>query len=363
MKSKTLKLTVTFLCVCAVIFCSLSAITYGFDPQNVYRWNEHGVRYYNETYSAAGAVKYYDYDTVFIGSSLFQNLDAERIAGLYGCKPLKLTAGAMIPEELLYLYKQVQQTGKVNSYVLNIDLHRLASSAEVRPDCGRFPDYMFNAGGISQLKYLLGYETWFRFIPVDFVMSAARALHISLPQSFENLLDSATDINTMSEWENENAPGKDAVLTEYRAGYRGFNEGDSLDYVDDPLKNAEDLMLNILDGMDENDTVTIVLPPCSSLYWADKNAEEFDALTAMRGRIAEIADEHSNIKLLDFQATEQTTNLDFYYDQVHFNKELQMLIEDALMSDEYLADTVRVNANSEIIRQNAAIMQAEAADF
>ncbi len=353
MKNKPVKLTVTFLCVCAVIFGSLSLAAYCFDPQNVYRWNEKGKRYFNPTYSAAGAVEHYDYDAVFIGSSLFQNLDAEHLAKLFDCKPIKLTIGAMIPEEMLYLYSCTQDTNKAKTFVLNVDLHRLAASVSVRPDCGRFPDFMFNAGGISQFKYLLGYETWFRFMPIDLAMSAAELFEISLPASVESMFDNATDINEMCEWENENPPGRDKVIADYLEGYKGFNEGDKITYVDNPLKNVEDLLDCILAKLDPDETVTIVLPPCSSLYWADKNPEQLDALLAMRQRFAEITDGYSNIRLIDLQAIEQTTNLDLYYDNVHFCKEVQTFVENALVTDDYLADTAKVNANSKTVRQNA----------
>ena len=42
----------------------------------------------------------------------------------------------------------------------------------------RFPDYLMDDNPWNDYRYLLGYETWMRFIPIDIALSGAKALEI-----------------------------------------------------------------------------------------------------------------------------------------------------------------------------------------
>ncbi len=363
MKSSIPKFTLCFLCVCLVLAGSLSLAAFCYDPQNVYRWSDKGCRYFNPTYSAAGAVQNYDYDLTIIGSSMVQNFNAEHISSLLGCKPLKLTIGAMTPNELLFLYNCAQQRGCAKRYVINLDLHRVAAAESIGADSGRFPAYMFSPNGISQFKYLLGYETWFRFIPLDCVLNFTELTGINLPASAEQTVKNATDINKMCEWDLGALPGADAVIEKYLQGNSGFNEGDNTVYSSHAVENVDNLFSLIIQYLDSNESITIILPPYSVLYWADKTDEQLNTLLSMRARIAEIAEQNSNLRLLDFQGLKETTGLDNYYDVNHFCHELQALMENALSTDTYESGTVKTAANSEIIKHNAQAARQMALDY
>ena len=163
MKNRTVK----FICLLLSFFIAamgvLCAVAYALDPQNVYRSNTKGVRYFSPTYSTAPAIRTADYDLVLIGSSMVQNFDASEFASQLDCKPLKLALGALEPDELLWLYNNTQEQGKAKKYIINIDLHRFAANESVEPNCGRFPEYMYHPSGLSRLPAQVWSWVWLKW--------------------------------------------------------------------------------------------------------------------------------------------------------------------------------------------------------
>lgn len=353
MNKRAVKYIAVFLSVFVGISSLLSIAVYMFDPQNVYRWNDSGTRVFSPIYSTAGSINNYDYNYAIIGSSMVQNFDADEIASELDCKPIKITIGAMTPNELLYVYDKLQDVGKAKQYVINIDIHRIAAAENVEPDVGRFADYMFDRNGVSQFKYLLGYETWFRFMPIDIAFTLVNKLNISVPYSLTSSISENTDINEMCRWYTSEPPGKETVLENYMQENAGFNEGDNSTYYDNAPENVDLFFTHLTKTLGDDENITIILPPYAVLYWTGKSEEELETLIDIRNRISANVDKYENIRLLDFQSLELTNDLDNYYDVSHFSLEIQSMMAKALGTDEYSVDAAEVVQNSEEIRYNA----------
>ncbi len=362
MKNRAVKYICILLSVFVGLGSLLSAIAFICDPQNVYRWNENGVRYYSPAHSTPSAVKNYDYDLLVIGSSMVQNIDAKHLSDSINCKPLKATISAMTPSELLWVYSCAQQQDKARRYIISLDLHRFTTSTAIEADAGRFPEYMYSAGGIKQFKYLLGYETWFRFIPLQLVLSAVEALNVPLPASFSNAIRSATDINTTCEWNNTVTPGEETLYKRYINNESAFNEGDTSDFSDRSAESITTFLAAVECELDSDEELILFLPAYSALYWAKFSEKDTETLFEMRLKIAEFADKYTNVKLIDLQGEDFTTDLNLYVDSNHCAYELQKEIDEIIISqsvDCSLKDVEKNNAeisgHAEYIRQQAKL--------
>ena len=327
----------------------LSGSAYLYDPQNVYRWNTRGVRCYQPTFSAAGALRHYDYDLAIIGSSMVQNWDAEALADTLHCKPLKLTIGAMTPGEILFLYNAAHQTGRAGRYIVNIDLHRIAAAEQIAPDAGRFPKVMFHPTGISQFRYLLGFETWFRFMPADLACTAA--LHLPIPASFRDKIAETSDINAMCAWDESTRPGTSALLHAWRTHEKAFNEGDNADFARDPVRNVRVFSQQLAQQTVSNETLTLVLPPYSILYWADKTPDQLQALLEMRQALGAFADAHPSVTLADFQSIAEINDLEQYVDANHCGAQIRLRVQNALADGTFNADGAQTARNNALLLQ------------
>ena len=349
--------TVKFICLLLSIFIAatgvLCTVAYILDPQNVYRSNTKGLRFFSPTYSSAPAIRTADYDCAIIGSSMVQNFDTKQITKQFGYKPLKLALGALEPDELLWLYNCAQEQGKAKKYIINIDLHRFASNKIVEPDCGRFRDYMYNPRGLAQFRYLLGYETWFRFIPLQAFLTAIYGLNIPLPESFRSSLKLSTDINTSGYWNEDNPPGEAALLENYNSGTVVFNDGDSDTYSDNAMSHMDYLLEQLSVKLDSDEELTIYLPPYSSLFWADKSSDQIEVIFALREKIAAFAAEHANIHLCDLQAESYVRDLNLYMDASHSSTTIRKAAQQSVVACTGEPDLQQIKSNNSTIKSYA----------
>ena len=363
MRNKAVKYISILLAVFLGLSCTLCVSAYILDPQNVYRWNGKGVRYYSPVYSTVAAAKNYEYDYAIIGSSMVQNISAERFEKELECKPLKITVGAMTPSELLWLYKFANEQNKASDYLISLDLHRLAAAASIEPDSGRFPEHMYSGKGLVQFKYLLGFETWLRFIPLNIILSVNSVLHLPLPESFNSTISEATDINKMCQWDNTDPIGKEEMYKSFLLNTVAFNEGSETEFTANYAKNTQNFLTALSTELDENETLTLLLPPYSALYWAKETEKELEILFDLREQIARFADEHENIRLLDFQAEEYTTDLDKYIDFNHFGEEIQARMETDIFNATIGHTCKQVKQNSKTILDYAFSAREQAAQY
>lgn len=348
---------VKFICLLLSVFVAatgvLCAAAYVLDPQNVYRSNTKGVRYFSPIYSTPSAIRTYDYDCVIIGSSMVQNFDASEIASQLGCTPLKLALGALEPGELLWLYNNAQEQSKAKKYIINIDLHRFASKDSVEPDCGRFPDYMYNPSGLSQFKYLLGYETWFRFIPLQLGLSAVQTLNIPVPDSFKGSLENATDINKAGYWNELNPPGEDVLIDNFNSDTVVFNDSDADVYSKNALANMDYFLDRLAGKLDSDEELTIYLPPYSALYWAGQSSEQLEIIFTLREKIAAFTANYDNIHLCDLQAESYVEDLDLYMDGSHASVTVRKAAQQTVISCTGEPTLQQIKENNQTIKAYA----------
>lgn len=288
-----------------VLMC---AAAYWVDPYMQYRVRDN--RYLlNSRLVTPGLIKNDDYDTVLIGSSMIQNTDMALFRETLGGKPLKITTGAISLKEIQKLTDKINQVGKAQNYYICLDQYLFAP--EKWDDLDRFPDYLMDDDLLNDYRYLLGYETWTRFMPIDLGLSAAKALNIPLPGK----LTRAMSIDGMEDWRDDWAFGSEAVLSLYAPPPKG--KGYDLDRLLGRMETRFDEYLTHLDFT--RGTYTFFFPPYSALFWNYAGEAGYgDLYLAFKTYAEECLLGMPNVKIYDFQNADLITDLVQYKDYTHY---------------------------------------------
>ena len=274
-----------------------------------------------------GLIKNDDYDTVLIGSSMIQNTDMQLFRDTLGGSPLKITTGAISLTEIQKLTEKIRQVGKAEHYYICLDQYLFAP--EKWDDMDRFPDYLLDDNLFNDYRYLLGYETWMRFIPIDLGLSAAKALHIPLPEKFTR----AMSIDGLEDWRDDWTFGEEAVLSLYSPPPK-----DKAYDFDTLLARMERRFEEYLGTLDlEHGDYTFFFPPYSALYWNYAfQAGNGEAYLAFKAYAETRLTGRANVRVFDFQNADFITDLNRYKDYTHYAPEINDRMLRCFARSEYL---------------------------
>ena len=307
---------VMLMCLCA--WC--------IDPYMLYRVRDNQYLL-NSRLVTPGLIKNYDYDTVLIGSSMIQNTDMQLFRDTLGGRPLKITTGAISLTEIQKLTDKIVAVGKAEHFYICLDQYLFAP--EKWDDMDRFPGYLLDDNLWNDYRYLLGYETWMRFIPIDLCLSTAKALGLPLPEKFAR----AMSIDGMEDWRDDWTFGDEATLSLYTPPAKGTNF--DAEAVLARMEKRFDEFLTHLDF--ERGDYTFFFPPYSALYWnyafGAGNAETYLEFKAYaEGKLLE----QENVRIFDFQNAPFVTDLNNYKDYTHYAPEINDWMLRCFAKSEYL---------------------------
>ncbi len=308
------------------VFLILSLITYIVDPFFQFRTRDNSY-VLKERYVCEGLIKNYDYDALLIGSSLTQNFDMELYRELLGGKPLHVGVGGLNETELIDLLALSDENEKLNRYYICVDLYMYAYDAETE---SKLPDYLMKDDIISRLKYIMSYESWFRFMPMDIAFLGMKALGVNVPENIAK----ETSIDNLENWEGDFPYGEKAVLDNFKSGSFAVSEVDTNDLYN-KMKERVDAFFSSVNFKDGAEYV-FFFPPYSSLYWANaQNEGYYDIYLQLKEYYYSKVKERGFI-IFDFQGAEFTKDLSYYRDTTHFSKEINDLIIKSFADGSYL---------------------------
>ncbi len=323
---------VMLMCLCA--WC--------IDPYMLYRVRDNQYLL-NSRLVTPGLIKNYDYDTVLIGSSMIQNTDMQRFRDTLGGRPLKITTGAISLTEIQKLTDKIGELGKAEHYYICLDQYLFAP--EKWDDMDRFPDYLMDDNPWNDYRYLLGYETWMRFIPIDIALSGAKALGLSLPEK----LTRAMSIDGIEDWRDDWTFGEEATLSLYTPPAR--NAAFDGATVLARMKQRFEEYLTHLD-FSQGD-YTFFFPPYSALYWnyafGAGNGETYLEFKAYAERMLL---GYENVRIFDFQNAPFITDLNNYKDYTHYAPEINDRMLGCFASGEYLV--TEASSTAELLKATRA---------
>lgn len=329
-----------------VLMC---ACVYIVDPYMHYRVRDNQYLL-NSRLVTPGLIRNYDYDTVLIGSSMIQNTDMALFRQLLGGSPLKITTGAISLTEIQKLTAKLQEVGRAENYYICLDEYLFAP--EKWDDMDRFPEYLLDENPWNDYRYLLGYETWMRFLPIDLALSAAKALGIPLPEKFTK----ATSIDYLEDWRDDWSFGEDVTLRSYSPPPKDktYDPDALLSHME---RRFEEYISQL--NLDEG-SYTFFFPPYSALFWNYAfEAGYGETYLAFKAYAIGRLQGRENVRLFDFQNADFITDLNNYKDYSHYTSEINDWMLSCFASGT-CAVTAPVRAEDEIAQthdQVAALLE------
>ena len=334
------KWIISFLCLSLICVMVLSFITYIIDPFFQYRVKDH-TYFLNSAYVNSGLIKNYDYDTIIVGSCMIGNTDVDQFRDKLGLNPIKVENGAMVPAEINTYLKFASKIGKAKQYYVNIDL---ASFQDDNTSVTN--DYLMKDDILSKGRYFLGYETWFRFMPVDCALLLYKTIYQELPPG---KMTQRTSVDENGTWTTEDVFSEDEVINNRKNNKYKVSSVD-LDDLDNRMINNIDSFVSDINF--DAGSYTFIFPPYSSLYWCDAQDQGYcdSFIKAKRYFIKKLLKKGCTV--YDFQSADLTVDLNNYRDATHFSPEVNAWMVDCFANGDYIINDENMSLLQDNLLQN-----------
>lgn len=306
------------------ILLTIGGISYTVDPFFQFRVKDKAYLL-NPRFVNQGLIKNSDYNTVIIGSSMVQNFDLSILRQDPNVKPLKIASGGLNTTDMVLLYSLVDKK-KVNKFIINIDLTQF----NVVNAWSKYPDYIFKDDIISKLKYLYGYETNMRYIPVDIAL-AAYYYQKEIP---ENML-SKMSVDDIGSFGNTTEFSADAVKNSFLSG-RNVAAQDFVGMEQRLRSELDKFIISLSMDSYPDSEFTFILPPYSSLYWSFVGSfgyyqQLFDFVPYLVSQL----EKYPNVKVVCFYDIDEISDINNYSDMTHFCPRISNKIVENLNNPAY----------------------------
>lgn len=304
MKSKTWILTLVSLTLVIVIM--FGTVMYCFDPLLQYGTEGSIFSYYTytEIYGNPGIAKNYEYNAVFLGSSMVENADVSEIDRLFDCKTVKLPYSGGSSYNHKHILDVCYQSGNdIDKVFWALDEYAFTTDK----DTPRYPlpEYLYDYDKTNDLSYILNLDVFYYYI---------------VKNTFRTLANRQEPFMKDGSW------CEDETI---------YNRNNALASIDYPLEaNAslgkdiyaaslhDNLRYNVLPFVQEHPETEFYFyfPPYSISYWyMSKQAGTLDAEIHILNTVVEELLRYDNVRIFFFQDEESIiTNLDNYKDYSHF---------------------------------------------
>ncbi len=295
-------------------------------------------------------IKNYEYDTLIVGSSMTQNFDLELFAEELQCDPFLVGIGGLNTKDMLKYVKTAYKTQKAQRYYLCVDLYYFTTDEAE----SIIPSYLLEDDLLADLEYLLSYDVWFHYLPVDLGIIVLDHLGVRMPGFIKRV--SEIDLKRFSYDADSFTYGREVVLENYSVG----NYSVSRVNVDDLNNRMKSNIDKFIDQFDFHAGQHIFFfPPYSSLYWCDaEDMGYFEAYMSAKAYFEKKACENG-AEVFDFQAAELTMNLDNYKDTTHYSPEVNDWMTRCFASSEYLANFDEADSYANILKRNTQLFRED----
>ena len=345
------KWIISFFAIVLSAILLLSGTAYIVDPFFQFRVKDNSYKL-SEWFVSSGLIENYDYDTLILGSSMMQNFDMDVFRKELGVKPLHIGLGGIRLPEIAQLMNAAYDANKSKNLYICVDL-----SAFTRDDTeSRYPEYLLKKDILSRFRYLLSYEVWFRYIPVDVGFMLIDLAGVKLPVKFSY----SKSIDKLADWRLDYKFGKDIVLENYKKGRFKVSEVNTDNLYERMIAHIDEYMNRFDFGKGKH---IFFFPPYSSLFW-NKAADNgyFDTYLKAKQYFFEAATERGAV-VYDFQCADLTMDLDNYKDNSHYRQEINDWMVKCFADGDYQVVSENYGACQEKLIENTQNFRKEYADL
>lgn len=336
------------------ILTIMALTVYAYDPYCYYRIPENRLIVNNYRFLNAGIAKNAEYDTVMLGSSMTQNFNMDSFRTKLGMNPIKLTVGAMSVEGMELTCNLVDTIGKAENLFVCIDIPSLNKEAD---QLETYATYLYNDTPLDDYKYLFGYETWTRLLPLNIAFNVADAIGIDLPAFY-----ACKNIDDIGEWHSDAVYDADKIKKDYCNNSTGVSVPNA-EGVKERMKVNADKILDIVCS-DDTKNVTLFFPPYSALYWSTIMQQGlFDEYMSIKEYIVNNADKMPHVTVYDFQPMDIIADLSNYKDITHYSADINEKMVDCFAEKRYLVNSKNISDSIEKLEQVVDTFKKENADW
>ena len=332
----------------------LSVAAYAIDPFLQFRVKDNAYLL-RGWFVDSGLIENYDYDTLIIGSSMVQNFDMELWREKLGGKPLHIGMGAITANEIGRLMDLAYEAGRADTYYICVDQYLLSSEADIN----HFPEHLLRKDLLSRLRYLLSYEVWFRYIPIDLALMVLDLLGVTLPEK----IAAKKSIDKLGDWRLDFPPGttgREAVLRYYEKREYSVSEVNT-EGLDQRMKTRIDAFMDRFSY--DRGAHVFFFPPYSSLFWCDARIDGyFNAYAQAKRYFAEEAAKRGAV-VYDFQGADCTLDLDNYRDTTHYLPNVSDWMIGCFADSRYLVSRDNISVFLEQLTANTDRFRTENPDL
>ena len=307
-----------------------SILAYKIDPAQYYRLSNYKT-YNTELYTTAGLINNYPAEIAVIGSSMMQNTDLKLVRDLFQKDAIKYTlSGMTIDETVMLVNRAVEVNNTVDTFIINLDITTFNTPA-TNP-FKRFPQYMYDNNKLNDIKYLLGFDSWMKFIPFNVLYNIASTIDSTITNKIVEVFSNSTDIDLIGNWGINTQFGENIVLSGYKNGFSKVSSQNTEGMLNRMIQRFENDFLDKL-PLDSPKEFIFILPPYSILMWDNAEKEGYiDILFDFKSYLVSKLEQFENVKIYDFQDYKGIIDLNEYKDTTHYSPKYNNMMMEYIAS-------------------------------
>ncbi|WP_029231919.1 hypothetical protein [Butyrivibrio sp. VCB2006] len=313
------KFFITSLILILGIFLLFGGMVFYIDP--FFHYRAPNGKFYYELYEQRsqndGITKYFDYDSMIIGTSMAENFKASLFDELMGTNSVKVSYSGATYKELNDDLMVAYRSGHDPKYVLRpLDYSLLVvDKDEIRTDMGEYPVWLTNSNPFDDVKYLLNRDVIINYtLPV--ILRYIRGVE-----------GGYTSFDEYSYTGDNNVFSKELILQNVQEFTQGAEVAPTSEDYTILTENMEQNVVSLA-RMHPETTFLYFFPPYSMAYWGGLRSEgKLNQMLEYKKAAIEQMLECDNIHIYSFTLfTDITTNLDNYRDVAHYCPEVNDFI-------------------------------------
>lgn len=333
------KWIVSFFALVLTMCVLLSLAAYAVDPFFQFRFNS---AYLMDSDIAGGLIKYYDYDTLILGSSITQNFRMNTFREELNDKPLHIGIGGISLRMIEDCMQTAYRAGHAETYYIAVDPYLFYDLKKHYP-----MEFYFQDGPVAKLRYFLNHKVWFHYLPLDLGLGILDRLGKESPLAGDTC--SPENIDRFGDWSDKFEFGEEVVLDNYLNKRYSIKEIETDDLYSTMAGRIDHLMERLDFGKGKH---VFFFPPYSSLYWSDMQLDgHYEDLIRAKRYFIEKAFEHG-ATVFDFQPAELTGDLNNYKDTTHYTPEINDWMVRCFANGEHLVTRENLEADLEQLKKN-----------
>ena len=318
--------SISLLIVTSVLLILLGGMTAAIDPFFHYHAPLDGLTYpiSKQRYQNYGILEHFSYDAIITGSSMTENFRASECDALFGTNSAKVCLGGGTLREFdQQLRHAIAENPDIRLIIFGLDSWLLLEDKDSMRPNETFPTYLYDDRLSNDVQYVLN-----KHVLLDSTLDVLAHTRKGLP---------TTSFDEYSFWANHATFSREAALSSYTRPAITECSPQQAGFLLENTRNT--LEQNLLPLVEENPQIRFCFffTPSSILNLDSLNRRghiplQFDACALACEQLLP----YGNVQIFSFFNDYETiTNLDNYFDTIHYSDEINSLILQRIARGEY----------------------------